>query len=254
MLIMVAIYTDDMRKIANEIGTEVPIWTFPFLYSQFHTKLIFTLPVMLLFCSAPFIDENQTFVIMRAGRTKWLCGQMLYIIITSALYYVFLFAATLLMTVFSGEKTLGWGRTIITAANSGIAHAVGAPFIDVSNFVTIYFSPLQAVWFTFILSWLSAVLIGAVLFLCNCLTGTRIVGMAISSTLVVFPALVKNGGLPQFLWFSPISWNTLDNVDVGGLTTNPPFYYCVGVYCGLIILLFAAVFIFGRKKNLDKKG
>ena len=253
MLIMTAIYIDDMRAIAAEIEEKVPIWTFPFLYSQFHTKLIFTLPVILLFCGAPFVDENQTFVIMRSGRTKWLCGQLLYIVITSALYYLFLLVATLLMTVFTGELSLEWGKTLPTIANTGIVHIAGRPFVSVSSFVLTYFSPIQAVWFTFILSWLSAILLGAVLFMCNYLTRTRIVGMSISSALVVLAAVARTGEMPRLLWVSPVSWNTLESVDVGGLTLSPPFYYCIGVYCGLILLLFTAVFIFGKRKNLDKR-
>ena len=83
-LIMTGIYVDDMQRISEVLGTKMPIWIFPFLYSQFHTKLIFTLPVVLLFCSAPFLDRNQTYVFMRSGRIKLLCVHILYIIYVSA--------------------------------------------------------------------------------------------------------------------------------------------------------------------------
>ena len=254
MLIMVAIFMDNMKKVADGIGADMPIWTFPFLCSEFHTKLIFTVPVILLFCSAPFIDENQMFVIMRAGRNKWLCGQILYIMIASALYYIFLLAATLVFTVFTGELTLDWGKAIIAMAGNPSVFVPGMPvFIYVNELVPKYFSPLLAVWFTFILSWFSAMLIGAVLFTCNYLTGTKAPGMTISTVLVIFPA-VTTYMKTKFEWFSPISWNSLNRVDVGGFTEYPPFEYCMTVYSSLIILLFAAAFIFGRKKDLDKKG
>jgi len=78
---MVCVYVDDINKISTGLNEPQPIWIYPFLYSQFHTKLIFTLLLVLLFCNAPFVDSNQTFVFMRSGRIRWLCGQILYVIL-----------------------------------------------------------------------------------------------------------------------------------------------------------------------------
>lgn len=253
LLVMVWIYIDDMGRIADGIDTKMPIWIYPFLYSQFHTKLIFTLPVVLLFCNAPFVDSNQTFVYMRAGRTKWLCGQILYIFFASAIYYIFLIIVTLICTFFTGDVSLEWGKTLTTTANSNAALYFGSPFIYVSSIVTTYFSPAAAVWFTFLLSWLCAVMIGLIIFFCNTVTGTRFLGITVTSLLVVLSALVDNG-FPQFLHYSPISWNTLDKLDVGGLTTNPTFGYCVCVYLVLIAVLAAGIFIFGKRQSIDVKG
>lgn len=57
----------------------------------------------------------------------------------------------------------------------------------------------------------------------------------------------------DYVRFSPISWNTLNNIDVGNMTAKPAFSYCMCVYGGLIIVLIAGIFIFGRKKSLDTK-
>lgn len=251
---MVLIYVDDMRKIAEYLDTEVPIWIFPFMYSQFHTKLVYTLPVILLFCNAPFVDGNQIFVYTRVGQNKWLCGQIMYIVLASAAYYLFLLIASLLSTVFIGEISLEWGKTLNTLSVSGLAVHIGCVFVDVSKLVVDFFTPVGAVWFTFLMSWLCAVMLGLLIFLCNTLTKTKFVGTLISSALVVLSVLVENGGFPEIIPFSPVSWNTLDNIDVGGLTPNPSFLYCLIVYLGLIVMLIAAIFIFGRKSSLDVKG
>ncbi|MBD5384319.1 MAG: hypothetical protein HDR72_04905 [Ruminococcaceae bacterium] len=251
-VIIVQIYVDDMRRISDGLGTAMPVWIFPFLYSQFHTKLIFTLPIVLLFCNAPFTDRNQIFVYIRTGRTKWLCGQVLYIAAASAVYYIFLLIVTILSTLFNGGDALDWGKTLTTTANSNAALYFDSPFIDVSSVVVRFFSPFSACWFTFLLSWLCAVMLGLILFLCNIVSGTRFIGIAITSTLIVLSALVNNS-FPQFLKFSPVSWNTLDNIDIGGRTTKPSFAYCIVVYAAVIVLLIAAIFIFGKKNSLDVK-
>ena len=256
MLIAVsAIYVDDMRLVIKSTGTEMPVWIFPFMYSQFHTKLIFTLPVVLLFCSAPFIDRNQTFVFMRTGRMKWLCGQVLYIVIASAVYYLFILAVSLLLTVFSGGFSLEWGKTLPMLATSQNLGWEGALTVDASYVVITFFTPLQAVWFTFLLSWLGAVFIGLTIFAINLISGTRYIGVLVSSFWVALSSMVANEiGWEKLLRFSPMSWITLDKVDVGNVTKNPSFTYCFSVFAGSIAILTAAILIFGRKKGLDVRG
>lgn len=255
MIVMVGIYVDDMRNISNLLGTKMPVWIFPFLYSQFHTKLIYTLPVVLLFCNAPFTDRNQTFVFMRSGKLKWLCGQLLYIITAAAAYYLFLLIISLLFTVFSGELSLDWGRTLKTiSASKSIVFDANAPYVDIPIVVVTFFKPLQAVWFTFLMSWLGGVFLGMLVFFCNLISSTRSLGVLISSGLVIISSAVENEFLKELMPFSPISWTTLDNIDVGGLTTNPSFSYCIGVYIGLLAILIVLILIFGRKESFDAKG
>lgn len=254
MIIMVQIYVDDMRKISEYLCTDIPVWIFPFLFSQFHTKLIYTLPVILLFCNAPFPDGNQVFVFTRVGRKKWLCGQILYIVIAAAVYYIFLLIISLASTVLVGEISMEWGKTLHTLAVSNVAWRTGCVFVDISNLVVDFFTPLQAILFTFLVSWLCAVFLGLTILFCNTVFRNKVVGTIVSSSFVVLSVLVENGGYSMLIPYSPVSWNTLDNIDVGGLTTNPSIEYCVGVYLILITVLIAGTFAFCRKQNLDMKG
>lgn len=249
------IYIDDLKNVIAVTGTEMPVWVFPFLYVQDYSKLIFTLPVVLLFCSAPFLDGNQTFVFMRTGRMKWLCGQILYIIIASAVYYLFILAVSLLLTVFYGGFSLEWGETLkMIATSNDIRRLISYVGISPSNFVMTFFKPLQAVWFTFLMSWLGGIFIGLTIFACNLISETKYLGVSISSFFVLFSYITINEGFMQdLLRFSPMSWITLDNIDVGHTTKKPSFSYCVCVFAGLIAVLTAIILIFGRKKSLDVK-
>ncbi len=57
-------------------------------------------------------------------------------------------------------------------------------------------------------------------------------------------------GNQRLIWFSPISWNSLNNIDVAGMTANPSIGYVLGMYVLLIaVLTFLAVF-FGRKQEI----
>ncbi len=253
LIIMTLIYVDDIKKVSYVTGSGVPIWIFPFLYSQFYTKVLFTLPVVLMFCDAPFVDKNQLFIMMRTTRTKWLCGQILYIILASGVYYLFIFAVSILSTVFYGDYSLEWGKTLTALAyNSSVAYEANVYSLSVSRIVVEYFTPLSACFYTFILSWLSAVFLGLLIFVCNLFTGSRIWGIAASSFFIVISLSAK--GIRNMDRFSPVTWSTLDGVDVGGLTLRPSFGYCISTYTVLIAGMAALVFIFGRKKGLDVKG
>lgn len=254
LIVVTAIYADDMKTVSDFLGTKPSMWIYPFVYMQFHTKVIYTLPIVMIFCDAPFTDKNQVFVYMRTSRVKWLSGQLLYIILASAVYYLFIFVLTIVLTCPFCEVSQEWGTTLNMLAYSNAAVQSGVHMFDVSGFVIEYFSPLQACFFTFLTSWLSAVVIGAILFFFNLFTGTRLTGITISSFLVVITVVVDMGDWFEYLKFSPISWNTLNNIDVGGMTAKPSFTYCMCVYAGIILTLTAAILLFGRKKSLDLKG
>lgn len=59
--------------------------------------------------------------------------------------------------------------------------------------------------------------------------------------------------MQNLLRLSPMSWITLDNIDVRHTTKKPSFTFCVCVFVGLIAALTAVILIFGRKKSLDVK-
>ena len=253
-IVMVWIYVDDINRVVANIGTDMPIWIFPFIFSQFHMKLVFTLPVILLFCNAPFIDSNQNFVYIRSGRNRWLLGQLLYVTAASGIYYLFLIVVCLLSSAAAGgEMSLQWGKAITTIAGTGLAGYYGSPYVVFSNITITYFTPLSAVWFTFILSWLCGTMLGVIIFFCNLATGTKFVGITVTALLIVLSALVDTG-YPQVLYFSPVSWITLDQVDVGGLTKNPTFIYCISFYLIATALFIAGILIFGKKQSMDVRG
>ncbi len=253
LLALTMIYVDDFKTLAEYLECKTPIWIFPFLYMKNYAKLLFTLPVVLLFCDAPFTDKNQMFVIMRTSKTKWLCGQILYIFFASGIYYFFIFAVSILSTVFWSEPSLEWDKAIVTAAyNSSVTGGAGTNSLSISRATVEFFTPLLACFYTFLMSWLSAIFLGLLIFACNLFTGTRVWGIAAGSFFVVLTMVAK---LRKYLdRFSPVTWSSLDGIDVGGLTVRPSITYCVCADCLLIIGLAISILIFGRKKNFDNRG
>ncbi len=253
LIVMTFLYADDVRKNAAIMDSDVSLWIFPFLYTQSFMVLIFTMPVVLMFCNAPFFDKNQTFVMMRTSRTKWLCGQLLYIILASAAYYLFVFLLSLLSTVFIAEPSLDWGGTFYSLAY-GKMQWDGVPWVGIPKLIVEYFTPIQACWFTFLLSWIGGVFLGMIVFFFNLVTQTRSIGTVVATGFVVWGCWVRySDGIQRYRKFSPISWITVDYIDVGGMTLYPTLSYCLTVFSVLILAMIIGVFVFGRRKSLDFK-
>ncbi len=254
VLLMTHSYISDINKIADILQVSQTPWNFPFLYSQFYMKLLFTLPLLFLFCDAPFMDANQLFVIIRAGRTKWCLGQLLYIILASAVYYLYLMILTIILPLFRIEWNMEWGALLHTIARTDIASDVGARFTLVSSDVLTYFTPIQAMWFTFIVSWAGGILLGIIIYFCNVLMKNSMAGSIVGATMILLSAFLANDYWAGTKWLSPFSWNTLNMIDIAGLTRNPPFAYCMTVYCCSSIFLSICILLLNRTMRIEHNG
>ena len=251
LFILILENTRKFSDLSADLGVSSSIWQYPFLYSQYHLKLIFTLPLLLMFCNAPFIDQNALFLIVRCKRKAWITGQILYIIVSSAVYYLFIFLCTVITALPSSELSMDWGKCLYTIAYSNAASQLGYSFISVAGYVIDYFTPIQAVWFTFLLSWLMAIFIGLLIYFLNTISSKRYLGSIVSGIIILFSCYVEAFGSDKQLYFSPVSWSTLNQVDVAEKTNHPSFYYCIGVYCGLSLLLIVLLLVFRKRWKMD---
>ncbi len=253
ILIFVLIFeqTHNLSKLAQSVGISSTLWYYPFLYSQYHMKLILILPLLLVFCNAPFVDENALFVILRSKRKSWISGQILYIITASAVYNLYILLCTLLTSLPDAEVSSEWGKILNTMSVTTLAADSGYPFLSSSRFVLTYFSPLQAVFFTFILSWFMCIMLGMIIYILNTASNTKYLGAAVSSFLILLSCYAEVFGSSKMLWFSPVSWCTVDQLDVGGKTTNPTFTYCMLVYITIIAVIALILFIFNKRWRFE---
>jgi hypothetical protein len=202
-----------------------------------------------LFCDAPFVDQSQPYVILRSKRVAWSLGQILYIVALSALYFLFLFLISNLFIFSHVDFSLtGWGKVLGTLANTSAAQEMGLlSFIDSRTLY--YFTPLQAVWFTFLLSWLVGVFLGLTIYLLNSATQTRIIGVLIATSFLILDSVIT--GIPQATWLSPVSWSTLNHVGIGAGSQYPPIGYIYGGFAVLIITLLVLSVAVNRRQDIN---
>lgn len=251
LLILIHENVHDLAKFSKTAGVDSSLWIFPFLYSQYHQKLIFTIPLILLFCNAPFVDNNSIFMIKRSGKLLNVAGQITYIVFAAFIYYLFIFLTSLIFSLPYGEFNNEWGKVLNIIAYTTTASNAGYHFLDASGFVMTYFTPLLACWFTFLLSWLSGILIGLVVYTFNLVSQIKYLGCIAGSVIIIYSSFAAAFGTKKLLYFSPVSWNTLNNIDVGKLTNNPSFIYCMSVYLISILILIAVILFISKKRAID---
>ncbi|PLR77953.1 hypothetical protein CU633_07970 [Bacillus sp. V3-13] len=248
LIILTHNFTKEIADFARDINIDVSPWMFPFLFTQKFIKLLFFFPLILLFCDAPFVDDNQPYIIARSGRIPWSIGQIGYIFIASACYFIFLMSITIIINLPSIQFTMEWGKVLGTLANTNASVVVGLKTLITSGTLH-YFSPFQAMWFSFLLSWLAGVFLGLMIYVINSLTNTRIFGVLTASFFLVLDATVT--GKPYLYRFSPVSWSNLDRIDIEGTTPMPSITYIYIGFALLIVTMIILAIIVNRKQTIN---
>lgn len=127
-LVLCFLLSDKAVQFAIEQGTtmqlvEAFVWTFGDSTSILLTSLL----LILLFADMPFITMGTPFFLMRTSRKVWLTGQILYIVLATALYMVFILTATCVMCArisFVGNQ---WSETAAILGYSGAGKNIALP-------------------------------------------------------------------------------------------------------------------------------
>lgn len=102
-------------------GYKVTPYLLPFLLDEGSAVMMLFLGVVLLFCDAPFIEDEQPYIMLRSGRRIWFIGQMLYIVMASVLYFIVLYFISVLVLLPHIEWSAAWGKLLSTFSQTSAA-------------------------------------------------------------------------------------------------------------------------------------
>lgn len=220
---------------AEMLETGITPWMLPFLCSDLYAGLYILLGFVLLFCDAPFVDRHQPYAIIRIGKSRWMAGQLLYIVMASFIYTlsIQMMAFISLFPVLSLE--MDWGTFLYTISQIPIEEV--NPLIKIGYDVIVKYTPLNATLLSFLLIWLEGILIGFLLFAFN-LHFKRTVGTVVVCFYAMAFWLVE--GLMNdkpFLWkVMPAVWMDVGSLAEGSVFKHPGTAY---VLIGFFILIAA---------------
>lgn len=243
------IYTKGLWLVADNVGEKLSIYIFPFLTTYRYMKIIYLFPLLLLFCDAPFVDANQQFVMIRSSRLSWGIGQMLYIICGSFFYALFMLLSSIVVNIGHIQMGASWGKSLILAGTTNICSTLGIQYdtVQISSIIVKYYTPAQAMLWSFLFLWMICIILGLIIYDFNILFQSNIVGLFVAGFLILFTAVVD--GIQQWIWYSPVSWSSLNNIDVAKTTSLPGIYFVLFVYIGAILALLIAGAVLSRSRR-----
>ena len=205
-------------------------------------------PLILIFSNAPFLDKNQFYVLIRSGRSKWCIGQMVYIAVSSVVYFAFIMAFSVLLNLGCIEFRGEWGKLLNTLANTSMGYEYGLAFNAEKDVIEL-FTPGSAMWFTFLFSWTSGLILGLTVFLFN--LRIKGVGTFLASFMLVFSAAAAKQ--TSLVAFSPVSFSTLNMIKLKPKENLPGYSYVVLLYAILIFILIAMILFVSKRYDFDRE-
>lgn len=233
-----------IKEFCATFGYPITPHVFPFLMSDQFSVMLIMLGVVLLFCDAPFIENEQPYSIIRSGRKAWLFSQLLYIVLASAVYFIVVIFISIIVLLPNVEFSLGWGKVIGTFAQTNVApnHGISLNF---DYYIMNSYTPVQAMLSSFLLAWLMGILLGVLMFTLN-LCFSRAAGAIAASLLILLQMAVRSE--MNLFRFSPVSWVSLSRVDIKGTTVFPSYPYIL-IISGIAILVLTAVSLVSIKNR-----
>lgn len=221
MITVIHMHLSGLINFSHNEKLEVHFAILPFLTESRYGKIIFILPIFILFADAPFIDTNQLFLLMRSNRKQWIISQVLYIFITSVVYVAFLGFFSFVFFVPHLEWGNDWGSVIQTLSKTSMGLDMGI-LVSFPRKVIDYFTPYQAMFFSFLLQSLVITLMGMIILLINISTSQRYLGLFTVASLLMLDALIYSSG--PLSWISPLSWMRLSRININEGLAQPSFY------------------------------
>ena len=165
-IILLQIILSPISKFSSSVQEPVAPWIFPFLSSDYYVILIIMFGALLLFCNAPFIGPQTRFMLVRCGKTPWICGQVLYVLLASLVYVSLIHIISILLLLPDMQWTNTWGKIYYTLAASNAGQVYNVPLSFSYNIILAY-SPIAATAISMCLTWLVCSFIGVLILALN---------------------------------------------------------------------------------------
>ncbi len=99
------------------------VWTF----GDSNSILLISLLLVLLFADMPFLGAGVPYYLVRMDRRNWLIGQVLYIVLATFIYMVFILAATAIICMKNSFSGNIWSETAALLGYSNAGETIVVP-------------------------------------------------------------------------------------------------------------------------------
>ncbi len=258
--ILCFLLSDKAASFAYDMNTAMQafepfVWTF----GDANSVLLVSLLLVLLFADIPFLGAGVPYYLVRMKRSTWAWGQLLYLILATLLYMLFIFLATTLICMQNSFLGNMWSETAAILGYSGAGKAVALPALVKTLEMS---RPYQCAETIFLLMLLYTLVLALLMLLMKLLRGKSagvVAAFAFSLYgLLLNPELIKQMfNLPDELmykanvavgWLSPLNQATY-HMHNFGYDLLPRLWQTYAIFGGMIALLMVGVLFAIRRYN-----
>jgi hypothetical protein len=232
-LFIIMIFNDSLEAIRNfilNVGISISTFIYPFLMTSDRNIVFVTIAAVVMFCDAPFLTNNQIYLITRMGKKIWFASKILYIIMGSIIYMLFTYTVSIVLLLPHVNLKNEWGKVLGTLCATNASNQFEV-MLGMNYNILLDYKPFEAIIIELFLGILIVSFIGILLFVLN-IYFKKEISILIVSGIVVFGMFANS--LPyKAYFFSITSWINL--------TINTKYNYGVLPYqkltFGILILL-----------------
>ena len=258
--ILCFLLSDKAASFAYDMGTSMQafepfVWTF----GDANSVLLISLLLVLLFADIPFLGAGVPYYLVRMKRSTWAWGQLIYLILATLIYMLFIFIATSLICMQNSFIGNMWSETAAILGYSGAGKAVALPTLVKTLEMS---RPYQCAATIFLLMLLYTLVLALLMLLMKLLRGksagvVAAFGFSLYG-LLLNPQLIKQMfNLPDELmykanvavgWLSPLNQATY-HMHNFGYDLLPRLWHTYLIFGGLILLLMVGTLFAIRRYN-----
>ena len=258
--ILCFLLSDKAASFAYDMGTAMQafepfVWTF----GDANSVLLISLLLVLLFADIPFLGAGVPYYLVRMRRSTWAWGQLIYLVLATLLYMLFIFVATTLICMQNSFIGNMWSETAAILGYSGAGKAVALPALVKTLEMS---RPYQCAATIFLLMLLYTLVLALLMLLMKLLRGksagvVAAFGFSLYG-LLLNPQLIKQMlNLPDELmykanvavgWLSPLNHATY-HMHNFGYDLLPRLWQTYLIFGGMIALLMVGILLAIRRYN-----
>ncbi|MEX1377668.1 MAG: hypothetical protein AB1Z23_09410 [Eubacteriales bacterium] len=257
--------TDKAVKFSYEYETIMQVAE-PFVWSfgDSNSILIASLLLILLFSDMPFLGVGIPYYLMRTTRFRWMLGQVLYIVLATFIYMVFILVSSIVLCAKNAFPGNMWSETGAILGYSPAGKAVALPSMVKTMEMS---TPYECMATIFLLMLLYVLVCVFIMFAVNIKKG-KFWGIASVFSFSLYGFLLNPQIFKQALnlqdeqmyianvitgWLSPLNHATY-HMHNFGYDLLPRMWHTYIFYGGLILLLFIISYFAVRKYNFKFTG
>ena len=220
------------------------VFVFNDIYYTF-LSTIMSLGMVALCADAPFLSQYQMQVLLRTGRKRWLCGQLVYLLILSLTYTAFWAVCPLLCAFGRIEWSNQWGKISTTLSFTDAAFQMRI-MLDIPYSIVSRYSPMEALMLCLSLRFLYIYMRGMSIFIGNQKSRTS-AGIVIGTQMSLLDYMLTTNGFRSFYLASPLTLTRISMLDPRNIWFDPTPAKAFMVLGGGVLVLALYMLLPGRR-------